>query len=83
MVSRTSKYPFWTPSGQSLLTYIQMMLLLCLLQQHILATHILTNATLEVVRNKQHIVWHSVAHSNNIRKCERCDVPIEGMDSGK
>jgi hypothetical protein len=58
MVSQGSQYPLPTPSGHYLLTYFypQMVLLIRLMQQHVMATHVLADTTLEVACNKQCVV---------------------------
>jgi hypothetical protein len=57
-----------------------MVLLIHQMQQHIIETHILTDATLEVEHNKQCVLWPGVASSSNNEEPEWCDVPIEGVD---
>ncbi len=50
MVTHFTLYSFQTPSGNVLLTrcYFLMVLLIRLMQQHVVVTRILTDATLEV-----------------------------------
>ncbi len=57
-----------------------MVLLICLMQQHVVATRILADAMLEVARNKQRIVWPGVAGSGDDEEPEWHDVSVEGMD---
>jgi hypothetical protein len=42
-----------------------MVLLICLMQQHVVATPVLANTTHEVAYNKQHVVWLGVAGGGN------------------
>ncbi len=57
-----------------------MVLLIRLMQQHVVATRILADATLEVARNKQRVVWPGVTGSGNDEEPEWRDVSVEGMD---
>ncbi len=42
-----------------------MVLLICLMQQHVVATRVLADAALEVAHNKQRVVWPDMAGSGN------------------
>jgi hypothetical protein len=57
-----------------------MVLLICLMQQHVVATGILVNATLEVARNKQRNVWLGVADSGDNEEPKWHNVSVKGMD---
>jgi hypothetical protein len=57
-----------------------MMLLICLMQQHVMATCILANATLEVARNKLHILLPGVADSSDNEEPDWRDLLLEVMD---
>ncbi len=51
-----------------------------LLQQHVVATRIVTEATLEVVRSKRHVVWPGVAGSSDNEEPDWRDLPVEELD---
>ncbi len=57
-----------------------MVLLICLMQQHVVATRVLADATLELAHNKQSVVWPGVAGSGDNKEPEWRDVRIQGMD---
>ncbi len=81
MVSRGSRTPSGPlPAISADLSCSQMVLLIRLMQQHVVATRVLADATLEVARNKQRVVWPGVAGSGDDEEPEWRDVPIEGMD---
>ncbi len=50
------------------------------MQQHIVATLIIDDDTLEVTRNLQPVVWSGVAGSGNDKEPEWRDMSIEAMD---
>jgi hypothetical protein len=55
-------------------------LLIRLIQQHVVATCILADATLELAHIKQRVVWPGVAGSGDDEEPEWRDLPIEGVD---
>jgi hypothetical protein len=57
-----------------------MVLLICLMQQHVVATGVHADATLKVARNKQRDVSPCLAGSSDDKEPEWRDMPIEGMD---
>jgi hypothetical protein len=51
-----------------------------LLQQHVVATRIVTEATLEVARSKRCVVWPGVAGSGDDKEPDWRDLPVEELD---
>jgi hypothetical protein len=56
---------------------------MCQMQQHVVATRIIADATLEVARILQHVVWPSWAGSGDDKKPKWRNVPIEDIDEAK
>ncbi len=50
------------------------------MQQHVVATRILADATLEVARSKQKVLWPGVAGSGDDEEPEWRNLPVEGVD---
>ncbi len=50
------------------------------MQQHVVATRILADATLEVAHIKQRVVWPGVTGSGNDEEPEWRNLPVEGVD---
>jgi hypothetical protein len=51
-----------------------------ILQQHVVATRIVAEATLEVARSKHRVVWPAVAGSGDAEEPDWRDLLVEELD---